>query len=82
MTFEKKQNDVNYALWAVNIALWMTIGLYAFMGIYSRYLADDYCEAMRVSEASSPLAATIQRYMTPGWAARNHAVFQYPICWH
>ncbi|MFN8400450.1 MAG: DUF6056 family protein [Anaerolineales bacterium] len=67
MTFEKKQNDVNYALWAVNIALWMTIGLYAFMGIYSRYLADDYCEAMRVSEASSPLAATIQRYMTPGW---------------
>ena len=67
MTLEKKQNYLNYALWAVNIALWMTVGLYAFVGIYSRYLADDYCEAMRVSDASSPLEATIQRYMTPGW---------------
>ena len=67
MIFEKKQKFLDYMLWVVNFALWITIGFYAFSGIYSRYLADDYCEAMRVSESSSPLEATIQRYMTPGW---------------
>ncbi len=54
----------NLTLRIVAAALWTAIGLYAFLGIYSRYLADDYCEA---SLGLSPIAATFQRYVTPGW---------------
>ncbi|GAB1469257.1 hypothetical protein MASR2M66_01330 [Chloroflexota bacterium] len=61
---------LRYGLWACVISLWLTIGLYAYLGIYSRYMADDYCEANRVIGVSS-IRASIDRYNDGAWRAAN-----------
>ena len=48
------------------------VAIFAFMvlGLYSRHLADDYCEAFRVN-SSSPIQAVMERYLTGDWRSAN-----------
>jgi hypothetical protein len=46
------------------------VGVYAYLGTFSRYLADDYCEAVRVKN-SSPISAVIDRYSAGATRASN-----------
>jgi len=50
----------------------MTIGLaaFAYLGTFTRYLADDYCEAVLVTK-SSPFNAVINRYIDSQWRAAD-----------
>jgi len=51
-------------------AMLSVVGFYSYLGIYSRYLADDYCEAVRVYR-SSPVGAVVERYAAGDWRAAN-----------
>lgn len=59
-----------YILGMCVLAMWMAIGMYSYLGTFSRYLSDDYCEAVQVS-ASSPVFAAIERYQSGEWRASN-----------
>lgn len=48
------------------VVLLFIAGLYAYMGTFSRYRADDYCEAVRI-QRSSPLGAVFERYFAENW---------------
>lgn len=48
-------------------AMLLAVGMYAYLGWFSRYLSDDYCEAVRVGHASSPIAAVFERYTIENW---------------
>ena len=41
----------------------IALGLFAYLGTFTRYLADDYCEAV-IADSGSVLQALIQRYET------------------
>ena len=43
------------------LAIFAAIGVYAYLGFFSRYIADDYCEAVRVTNVS-PFQAALDRY--------------------
>ena len=66
--FEKKL--FRYILTICIFAMFVTIGAYAYLGSFSRYRADDYCEAVSVRE-HSPINAVIDRYSTGAWRAAN-----------
>lgn len=66
-----KEFFFRYIVGSGALAMLFMMGVYAGMGIYARHLADDYCEAARVSEASSPLNAVIERYQEGGWRAAD-----------
>ncbi|MBK8419706.1 hypothetical protein [Candidatus Villigracilis saccharophilus] len=51
-------------------AMLSVMGVYSYLGIYSRYIADDYCEAVRVTR-SSPISAVVERYQAGDWRAAN-----------
>lgn len=55
-----------YIVWIGILAMLVTIGIYVYLGTFSRYLSDDYCEAVRVNK-SSPVAAVIERYTAESW---------------
>ncbi len=55
-----------YAVWAGIAALLAAVLQFAYLGVFSRYLADDYCEAVRV-RSSFPLNAVIERYTAEAW---------------
>lgn len=42
----------------------------AYLGTFTRYMSDDYCEAV-ATRASSPLGAVITRYEAGDWRAAN-----------
>ena len=42
----------------------------AYLGTFSRYMSDDYCEAVS-TRSSSPLTAVITRYEAGDWRAAN-----------
>jgi len=46
------------------------LGSVAYLGTFTRYLADDYCESVSVTN-ESPLKAVIHRYMDGQWRASN-----------
>ncbi len=46
------------------------LGSVAYLGTFTRYLADDYCESVSVTN-ESPIKAVIQRYMDGQWRASN-----------
>jgi hypothetical protein len=48
----------------------VTIAMYAYLGTFSRYFADDYCEAVSVNN-ESPLAAVSERYLAGSIRAAN-----------
>lgn len=59
-----------YILMICVFAMFVAIGAYAYLGTFSRYLADDYCEAVSVSK-NSPIIAVIDRYTAGAWRAAN-----------
>jgi len=62
---------IRFTLSGGSLALFFAIGMFAYLGTFSRYLADDYCEAVRVNSASSPIAAVVERYSIGAWRAAN-----------
>lgn len=48
----------------------MTVGLYIYLGSFSYYLSDDYCEAVRVNR-STPIQAVVERYSDGAWRAAS-----------
>lgn len=66
MQIDKKNTINQYALIAGIIAMFIAVGMYAWLGSFSRYIADDYCEAIRVN-SSSPFQAVIERYTSEDW---------------
>ncbi len=44
------------------IATLISLGLFAYLGTFTRYLADDYCEAV-LATSGNVIGALIQRYM-------------------
>ncbi len=57
-------------MWTCVLALLSAALVYTYLGAFSYYLADDYCEAVRVTE-SSPIKAVIERYSIGAWRAAN-----------
>lgn len=68
MQFEQKSQHklFNYILGIGCFALAIAIGVYSYLGSFSRYISDDYCEAVRVN-SSSPLNAVMERYTSENW---------------
>jgi len=74
MQFDVKKRQVSIYKSMIGLcalAMLTTIGVFAYLGTYSRYLADDYCESVRVNKASSPVSAVIERYQAGSWRAAN-----------
>ncbi|MDP1601779.1 MAG: hypothetical protein Q8M03_00770, partial [Legionella sp.] len=59
-----------YIMWTCVLAMLSVALVYTYLGAFSYYLADDYCEAVRVTE-SSPIKAVIERYSIGAWRAAN-----------
>jgi hypothetical protein len=56
---------------SISIASFLfAIAMYMKLGTYSYYLADDYCEAVRVNQ-STPIQAVIERYSDGAWRAAS-----------
>ncbi|MBL8051331.1 MAG: hypothetical protein JNM46_08925 [Anaerolineales bacterium] len=51
-------------------AFCIAIGLYAYLGSFSRYIADDYCETVRMS-STTLINAVVERYSVGAWRAAN-----------
>ena len=70
MSFINQLNFKNiflrYILGASVLSLLLAAGLYAYLGTFSRYGGDDYCEAARISQ-SSPIGAVFERYFFEDW---------------
>jgi hypothetical protein len=59
-----------YLMTAAALAMFVAIGVYAYLGTFSRHLSDDYCEAVRANR-SNPISAVIERYTDGQWRAAN-----------
>jgi hypothetical protein len=59
-----------YLMTAAALAMFAAIGVYAYLGTFSRHLSDDYCEAVRTNR-SNPISAVIDRYTEGQWRAAN-----------
>lgn len=68
MKIEKK--IFRYVLIVCVFATLVAIGVYAYLGAFSRYLADDYCEAVSVNK-NSPINAVLSRYSAGATRASN-----------
>lgn len=58
---------LQYGLWICIFAFWFAVSLYTRLGVYSRYMSDDYCETSRVMSSSNPLSAVTERYISDFW---------------
>jgi len=47
-----------------SLAVMFALSIYAYGGLFSRYLADDYCESTLLNSSGNFLAATIAGYQT------------------
>src|SRR5689334_15090944 len=52
------------------LCMFVAVCVYMYLGIFSRYLSDDYCEAVYVT-VDSPFGAVLNRYMNGEWRAAN-----------
>lgn len=59
-----------YILVLSNLAMSIAVGLYAYLGLFSRYLADDYCETVRMT-SNTLFNAVMERYSVGAWRAAN-----------
>jgi len=66
--FEKK--IFRYIFMICLLAMLVAISMYVYLGTFSRYLADDYCETISV-RIDSPIDAVLVRYSTGAWRAAN-----------
>ena len=70
MKFEIKNYKTFFFQYVIGIcatAMLSIVGVYSHLGTYSRYIADDYCEAARFMESDSPIGMVIERYMDGAW---------------
>ena len=67
-SFESKY--FRYILWLGLVAMLAAVGMYAYLGTFSRYFADDYCEAVRVNR-ESPVVAVSERYLAGSTRSAN-----------
>ncbi|GAB4399726.1 MAG: hypothetical protein OHK003_24450 [Anaerolineales bacterium] len=67
---KKFETVLQAVLWVSILAALTAIGIYAYLGSFSRYIADDYCEAVRVT-AVSPLQAVLNRYSDGAFRSAN-----------
>lgn len=73
MNMKLQETKTRYFVYAVGlgmVALLVAVGIYTYLGTFSRHLADDYCEAVRVTNMS-PLDAVFERYSVGAWRAAN-----------
>lgn len=73
MTFNSQNLQEKFSRYGLRLciaALWAAIGVYAYLGSFSRFIADDYCEAARVRNVS-PIRAAMDRYNDGAWRAAN-----------
>jgi hypothetical protein len=61
---------IRYLMGAAALAMFVAIAVYAYLGIFSRPLSDDYCEAVKTNN-SNPVSAVIDRYTEGQWRAAN-----------
>lgn len=67
---EKKETVFRAVLLIALLSMLVAVGVYAYLGSFSRYLADDYCEAVRVTTVS-PFQAVIDRYSDGAFRSAN-----------
>ena len=60
----------NVAVGVSLTAILAALGAFVYLGTFTRYISDDYCEAIRVSR-TSPVNAVIQRYIAGQWRAAD-----------
>jgi hypothetical protein len=52
------------------LSMFAVTGMYMVLGTFSRYMSDDFCETVLVTQ-KSPLGAVIDRYTEGEWRAAN-----------
>lgn len=67
---EKKDIVFHVVLLIALLSTLVVVSVYAYLGSFSRYLADDYCEAVRVTTVS-PLQAVLNRYSDGAFRSAN-----------
>lgn len=72
MQLSNKNNEtvIKAVLWMSAFAMLAVMAVYAYLGSFSRYIADDYCEAVRVTTVS-PIQAVIDRYSDGSFRSAN-----------
>ncbi len=65
-----KKNIFNTAVLLNITAMLAYLAAVAYLGTFSRYMSDDYCETV-AARSSSPLGAVITRYEDGDWRAAN-----------
>lgn len=72
MQLRNKKNETVFraALLIAFLAMLVAVGVYAYLGSFSRYIADDYCEAVRVTTVS-PFQAVLNRYSDGAFRSAN-----------
>ncbi len=64
LTFTKGRDNLQRAAWWIaGFLTLISLGMFAYLGTFTRYLADDYCEAVSATHGSV-FTALVQRYMT------------------
>jgi hypothetical protein len=65
MTFHTFPNLrlLHVALFLLSLSLLAGLGVFAYLGIFSRYSADDYCFSSRLAETDNLLDATLDWYL-------------------
>lgn len=67
---EKNETVFRTVLLISLLSTLVAVGVYAYLGSFSRYLADDYCEAVRVTTVS-PFQAVLDRYSDGAFRSAN-----------
>ena len=65
-----------YLIGLCALAMLSAIGMYSYLGTYSRYLADDYCETALINK-SSPINAVLERYVVVAWSTGARPSMRY-----
>ena len=65
-----KHFQISFFYFLASVAFFIPVGLYFYLGTFSYYLSDDYCEAVQV-KTSTPIQATVERYSDGEWRAAN-----------
>jgi hypothetical protein len=69
MQFTKKDHKTlifRYIVFLCAFAVLLAVVSYAYLGVFSRYLGDDYCEAMLFKD-DSPFGGVVKRYTEGNW---------------
>lgn len=61
-------NRFGYAILVSVVGFLIAVGAYSYLGTFSRYIADDYCDATEF-KGSSVLEGVIERYSEGAWRA-------------